>query len=381
MSTEIPREGLQLRSRLRKDGTLEIFLESVPTPEPADDEVTIRVDATPINPSDLGLLFAGADIANATYGGTPARPVVTAKIPERAMPLFAGRVDQSMPVGNEGAGLVVKAGASEAAQALLGTTVAALGGAMFSAYRTVKVAQCLPLHEGTTAVEGASSFVNPLTVLAMVETMRREGHTALVHTAAASNVGLMLNRVCANEKIGLVNIVRKDEQAALLKAIGARHVINASSPSFMAELTDAIAETGATLAFDAIGGGRLAGQILTAMESAIARSARSYSLYGSNTHKQVYIYGALDLGPTEIARNFGMTWGVGGWLLLSALYRLGPAVTQSLKERVAAEIKTTFATQYSAEVSLAEALTPSVIAAYTKRATGEKFLITPNKGV
>jgi NADPH2:quinone reductase len=223
--------------------------------------------------------------------------------------------------------------------------------------------------------------VNPLTVLAMVETMRREGHTALVHTAAASNVGLMLNRVCANEKIGLVNIVRKDEQAALLKAIGARHVINASSPSFMAELTDAIAETGATLAFDAIGGGRLAGQILTAMESAIARSARSYSLYGSNTHKQVYIYGALDLGPTEIARNFGMTWGVGGWLLLSALYRLGPAVTQSLKERVAAEIKTTFATQYSAEVSLAEALTPSVIAAYTKRATGEKFLITPNKGV
>jgi NADPH2:quinone reductase len=380
MTLEIPREGLQLRSLLKDDGTLEVSLESVPTPDPAADEVTLRVDAAPINPSDLGILFAAADMASATFGGTVTRPIVTAKIPARAMPLFARRVGQSLPVGNEGAGVVVRTGSSDPAKALLGKSVAALGGAMFSQYRTVKVEQCLPLLPGTTAAEGASAFVNPLTSLAMLETMRREGHTALVHTAAASNLGLMLNRLCTQEKVGLVNVVRKEEQVAALAEVGATHVVNSSAPSFEEDLTAAVAATGATLAFDAVGGGKLASQILTSMEAALNRSSRAYSLYGSTTHKQVYIYGGLDLGLTEITRGFGMAWGVGGWLVLAELRKLGPALTQKLKERVAGELGTTFASRYSKQGTLAEMLSRPAIASYRRPATGEKFLILPNQG-
>jgi NADPH2:quinone reductase len=292
---------------------------------------------------------------------------------------MAGRLDQSMPVGNEGAGTVVEAGASPAAQALLGRTVAAVGGAMYSQYRTLKADQCLVLPPGTTAAEGASCFVNPLTALGMVETMRLEGHTALVHTAAASNLGQMLNRICIADGVPLVNIVRKAEQVQLLRSMGARHVCDSSSPTFMADLTQALVETGATLAFDAIGGGRLASQILTCMEAALSRSAKEYSRYGSSTHKQVYLYGNLDTSPTEIVRNVGMAWGVGGWLLFPFLNRIGPAAAQRLRERVAAEIGTTFASRYAASISLAEALTPAAIARYGRRATGEKFLIEPNR--
>ncbi len=381
MNTDRNHTGLQLRSLVKPSGELELSLVSVAIAELAPDDVVVRIEAAPINPSDIGLLFGAADMATATVSGTAANPVVTARIPERLMKGMAGRLDQSMPVGNEGAGVVVDAGSSAAAQALLGKTVAVLGGAMYTQFRCVKAAQCLLLPEGTTPAEGASCFVNPLTALGMVETMRRDGHSALVHTAAASNLGQMLNKICIADKVGLVNIVRKPEQAALLRSIGAAHVCDASSASFMEDLTDALVATGATVAFDATGGGKLAGQILTCMEAALNRSAKEYSRYGSTTHKQVYVYGGLDTGPTEFNRNFGMAWGIGGWLLFPFLQRIGAAATQSLKERVAAELKTTFASSYSKEISLAEALQPDAIAVYGQRATGTKYLINPNKGM
>lgn len=381
MPTQAPPTGLQLRSLVKQSGELELSLAEIPTPVPAENEVLIRLDAAPINPSDIGLLFGAADMSTATYANTPAGPVVTARIPERGMKAMAARVGASMPVGNEGAGLVVGAGASPAAQALLGKTVAALGGAMYSQYRCVPVEQCLPLPADASAADGASCFVNPLTALGMVETMRAEGHSALVHTAAASNLGQMLNRICLQDGIGLVNIVRSQEQESLLRSLGAQHVCNSTSPDFLNSLTDAIAATGATIAFDAIGGGRLAGQILSCMEAAANRNAKEYSRYGSTTRKQVYIYGSLDTSPTEIVRDFGMTWSMGGWLLFPFLQKAGPETVQRLKQRVAAELKTTFASHYSAQVSLAEALRPEAVAAYGKRSTGEKYLIVPSKGV
>ncbi|MDM0114730.1 zinc-binding dehydrogenase [Variovorax sp. J22R133] len=373
--------NLQLRSIITQGGELELSLTNIPMPTPGPDEVLIRVEASPLNPSDLGLLFGAADMSTAKASGAAERPVVTAGVPEAAMRAMAGRLDQSMPVGNEGAGVVVAAGSSPAAQALLGKTVAAIGGAMYTQYRAVHVAQCLALPEGATATDGASCFVNPLTALGMVETMRREGHKALVHTAAASNLGQMLNRICMKDGIQLVNIVRKPEQAELLKGIGAKYVIDSSTPTFLQDLTDALAETGATIAFDATGGGKLGGQILGCMEAAINRTVKEYSRYGSNVHKQVYLYGGLDTRPTEFVRNFGMTWGMGGWLLFPFMQKIGPAAVETLKQRVASELKTTFASHYSKEISLAEVLDLDTIAVYNQRATGTKYLINPNKGL
>lgn len=372
--------GLQLRSLIKKSGELEISLLDVPTPEPKPDEVVVRVEASPINPSDLGLLTGAADLSTAKASGTKDAPVITAKVPEAAMKSMAGRLDESMPVGNEGAGVVIATGSSDAAKALMGKTVSMIGGAMYAQYRTLRVNECMPLPTGTTAADGASWFVNPLTALGMTETMRREGHKALVHTAAASNLGQMLNKICLKDGIGLVNIVRSQEQADLLRKLGAKHVVDSSLPSFMEDLSQALTETGATIAFDAIGGGKLAGQILTAMEVAINKTAKVYSRYGSNVHKQVYIYGGLDTRPVELNRAFGMAWGVGGWLLFPFLMKIGPVDGQKLRERVVSELKTTFASHYTKVVSLQEALELSNLAVYAKRATGEKFLINPNKG-
>ena len=380
MTSPTPTTALQLRSLVRSSGELEVSLQEVPVPEPGTDEVLVRIEATPINPSDLGLLFGPADMSTLQVAGSVERPVVSARIPEKFMKAMAGRADESMPVGNEGAGTVVKAGASPAAQALLGRTVAVIGGAMYAQYRCMAASQCLVLPADASAADGASCFVNPLTALGMVETMKREGHKALVHTAAASNLGQMLNRICLKDGISLVNIVRKPEQAALLREQGAKYVCSIASPNFIDELTDALAATGATIAFDAIGGGKLAGQILTCMEAAINRNAKEYSRYGSAVHKQVYLYGMLDTSPTEVVRNFGMAWAMGGWLLFQFLQKIGPAAAQTLRERVAAELKTTFASHYTRTVSLAEALTPAAIAVYAKRATGEKFLIDPSRG-
>jgi NADPH2:quinone reductase len=372
--------GLQLRSTVRSDGgggVLELSLVSVPTPKPQADEVVVRVEASPLNPSDLGLLLAGADLSTAKRSGTADSPIVTASIPPEIMRSLAARVGQSLPVGNEGAGVVVAAGASPSAQALLGKNVSIIGGAMYSQFRCLNVAQCLQLPEGTTPAEGASWFVNPLTALGMVETMRREGHTALVHTAAASNLGQMLQKLCLKDGVALVNIVRKPEQAALLRSIGASYVCDSSAPTFMEDLIEALVATSATIAFDAIGGGKLVGQILTAMEVAASRKEGAYSRYGSTTHKQVYIYGGLDRAPTILNRSFGMAWGIGGWLLTPFMQKAGADTVQQLRQRVASELKTTFASSFGQRVSLREALQPEAIAEYGKQATGAKYLITP----
>ncbi len=377
MAAQIPVEGLQLRSLVRSDRVLEVCLTSVTVPEPGPAEVIVRVEAAPVNPSDLGLLFAGADLTSAVLTGSPHRPLLTARIPDAAMPALAGRVGVPLPAGNEGAGTVIAAGSSAEAQALLGTTVAVAGGGMYAQYRTVSAAACLQLPPGTPAVEGASSFVNPMTVLGMVETMRREGHAGLVHTAAASNLGQMLNRLCIAEQIPLVAIVRKPADAALLHAAGARYVCNSAAEDFASDLTAAVRATGATLAFDAVGGGRLASQILTSMEAAASSAAESYSRYGSAVHKQVYIYGSLDRGPTELTRGYGMAWGVGGWLLTPFLQKIGPAEVARLRRRVAAELATTFASSYAGQLPLAGALAPSAVAEYSRMATGAKYLIVP----
>jgi NADPH2:quinone reductase len=373
--------GLQLRSLIKPEGELELTLARVPIPEPGPEEVLVRIEATPINPSDLGLLLGPADLSTMKVGSDGENPVVTAAVPQQFMRAMGARTGEAMPVGNEGAGVVIAAGSSPQAQALLGKTVAAVPGAMYAQYRVVRASDCLALPPGATAAEGASCFVNPLTALAMVETMRMEGHTALAHTAAASNLGQMLVKICLKDGVDLVNIVRSDAQAELLRGIGAKHVCNSSAPSFMQDLTAALAETGATIAFDAIGGGKLAGQLLTAMEIAAVQRSTGYSRYGSTTYKQVYIYGGLDTGPTELNRAFGMSWGLGGFLLTPFLQKIGPAEGQKLRQRVADELKTTFASHYSHQITLAEALDPAVIAAYAKKSTGEKYLITPNRGV
>lgn len=376
MANGNPGSGLQLRSLIKANGELEVSLAKVDIPDPASDEILVRVEATPINPSDLGLLLGAADMSTAKAG---AGPTLTAKVPAPLMRAMAGRVDQSLPVGNEGAGTVVAAGSDPAAQALLGKTVAGIGGAMYAQYRTLKAADVLPLPPGASAADGASCFVNPLTALGMVATMRAEGHTALVHTAAASNLGQMLNKICLKDGVELVNIVRSPEQAKILTDIGAKHVVDSASPTFLDDLTKALVDTGATLAFDAIGGGKLAGQILGCMEAAINQKATVYSRYGSSVHKQVYIYGGLDTRPTELVRSYGMAWGLGGWLLTPFLMKIGPAAAQKLRQRVADELKTTFASHYTAEIGLAEALDPEVAAAYNRKTTGEKYLINPNK--
>jgi NADPH2:quinone reductase len=377
MTADLPEQALELRSLVTSQGTLELSLHDVPVPSPAANEVVVRVEASPINPSDLGVLIPGADMSTATVSGTPEHPVVTAPLGEGALAGLSARVDKSLPVGNEGAGTVVAAGSSSAAQALLGKTVGIAGGGMYTQYRAVDASACLVLPDGATAKDGASSFVNPLTALGMLETMRQEGHSALVHTAAASNLGQMLVKLCSADGVPLVNVVRKTDQEELLRSLGAEHVCNSSAPSFSADLVEALTATSATIAFDATGGGTLASDILNGMEQAASATATEYSRYGSAVHKQVYLYGGLDTGPTTLTRNFGMAWGIGGWLLTYFLQNVGGEGFSRLRARVAADLTTTFASTYTQEVSLVGMLQPDAFHAYVKRATGEKFLVTP----
>ncbi len=377
MAADLPEQALELRSLVTSQGTLELSLHDVPVPTPATNEVLVRVEASPINPSDLGVLIAGADMSAASVAGTAEHPVVTAPLGDGAVKRLSARVDKSLPVGNEAAGTVVAAGSSAAAQDLLGKTVGIAGGGMYTQYRAVDASTCLVLPDGATAKDGASSFVNPLTALGMLETMRREGHSALVHTAAASNLGQMLVKLCIADGVPLVNIVRKPEQEDLLRSLGAVYVCNSASPSFRTDLVEALTATSATIAFDATGGGTLASQILSGMEQAASATATEYSRYGSTVHKQVYIYGGLDTSPTTLTRNFGMAWGIGGWLLTYFLQRTDAEVLSRLRARVAADLTTTFASTYTQEVSLAGLLQPEAFHAFVKQATGEKFLITP----
>ena len=370
---------LQMFSTLTPEGELRLELKEQPMPTPGENEVLIRVEATPINPSDHGVMFGWASMASASSSGSGAGTVLSAPVSAQGMAVMKARIGQALAVGNEGAGTVVATGSSELAKSLDGKVVAAMGGGMYGQYRCVDASVCLPLLEGHTAKDGASSFVNPLTALCMIETMNLEGHTALVHTAAASNLGQMLNRISLDGGIDLVNIVRKEEQETLLREMGAKYVVNSSKESFMADLTDAIHATGATLAFDATGGGSLASTILSAMEAAAARTPGAYSIYGSVKHKQVYLYGGLDTSATILNRGYGMAWGVGGWLLPNFLARVGQEVATRLRTRVATEMKTTFASHYTNEISLAEALDADIVAQYNSKSTGKKFLICPQK--
>ena len=377
MPNELPTTMRQIRSLVTPDGQLELSIASVEMPEPKPHEVLVRIEAAPINPSDLGLLISTADLDTLATTGTADNPVVTATIPPQTMRGLAARSGQSMPVGNEGAGVVVATGDTDEAKALIGRAVGIIGGATYAEYRCVPASLCLALPNGTDPAAGASCFVNPMTALGMVETMKMEGHTALVHTAAASNLGQMLQRICLDDRVPLVNIVRKPEQEEILRGIGATHVCNMTSPTFTDDLTKALIDTGATLAFDAIGGGKQAGQILACMEAAANASATEYSRYGSTTHKQLYIYGGLDRSPTEFVRNFGMAWGIGGWLLTPFLGKLGLEGMIRLRDRVVAELTTTFASHYTDEVSLAGSLSLDAIREYSRQATGQKFLIRP----
>lgn len=368
--------GREMRTHIDKDGTLTLSLEEVTLGEPGDDEIIVRVEAAPINPSDLGLLLGPADLATLAASDDGA---LRFQVPESRLPRMSGRIGQSLPIGNEGAGTVIAAGSN--AKALEGKRVGMIGGGMYADYRRIAAKDVVPLPEGASAADGAAIFVNPLTALGFVETARREGHKAIVHTAAASNLGQMLQKVCLADGIPLVNVVRSPEQARILRDIGAQHVVNSRDEDFIEQLTAAIRETGATIAFDAIGGGTLGSDILRAMERAAVESSSSYSRYGSDTFKQLYIYGALDLAPTTLNRmTFGFQWAVGGWLLFPFLQKAGPEVMARFRARVLDELTTTFAMRYTEVVGLAQALQPDILRRYERKATGEKFLIDPRLG-
>ena len=375
--SDIPATMLAMRSLIKEDGTLEIALHEQPVPEPGPNQILVKVEATPVNPSDLAMMFGMPDLNEGAQGELGGRPALLGKIPSAVMPAMAARVGQAIPLGNEGAGTVVKAGPGDLSQAYLGKKVAAIGGALYSEYKLADAAAVMPLAEGVTAEEGASSFVNPLTALGMTETMKMEGHTALIHTAAASNLGQMLNRICIADGIPLVNVVRKPEQEAILREIGAKYIVSTADPAFFEKLMAAIAETNATLAFDAVGGGTLAGQISQAMTAVQNAKSGEYSPYGAAVKTQVYIYGRLDFRPIEFPPGVGMFWSAGGWLLTDFLGKVGPEGQMRLAGRVMSEIKTTFASHYTDRISLTEALDLATAQRYGKRATGEKFLIVP----
>jgi NADPH2:quinone reductase len=371
----------EIRSTVTGDGNVEISIAKVDIPTPADDEVLIEIYAAPINPSDLALLTTfGGDVSNIKISGSGDNTVASMSVHPAVMRSMKSRVGQSMPVGNEGAGVVVDAGIN--AKSLIGKTVGLAGGAMYSQYKCAPAVNCLVMDDGIAPSEAASSFVNPMTALSFVETMKMENHSAIVHTAAASNLGQMLVKVCKSENIPLVNIVRKEEQVDILKNIGAKYICNTNESDFMESLVGALTETGATLGFDATGGGNngeLAGQILAAMEVAANNASGEYSRYGSETYKQVYIYGGLDPSPTILKRSYGMSWGLGGWLLTPMLGKIGMEKFQEMRARISKEIKTTFASEYSQEISFEEMLQPEIINSYVKQKTGSKFLVNPQK--
>lgn len=375
--TDLPATNLTMLSEVKPDGVLELYLSALPMPQPKEHEVLVKVLATPINPSDLGLMVGAADAGSARAIERDGQPGIAMDVSEAGMRFMASRVGQALPIGNEGAGVVVAAGSSEAAQALLGKTVALIGGEIYAEYRCLAAMACMPLPDGTDAEDGASCFVNPLTSLGFTETMKMEGYKGIVHAAAASNLGQMLVKICKADGIPLVNIVRSQAQVDLLKGIGAEIVLDSTAENFTEDLVQAIYDTEAFIGFDPIGGGKISGQMLAAMEAAAVRRMTSYSRYGSDQMKQVYIYGSLDVGPTVLNRSFGLTWGLGGWLLTPFMAKAGAEIVGRMRARVAAELTTTFKSHYSHRVSLAEAVDPAIMQAYNAKRTGEKYLIQP----
>ena len=370
--------GRELRSSVHDDGTLRLTLEDVVMDGMAPDEIVVRVEAAPINPSDLGLLLGPADVASVRTEGTADRPVLVFDIPEQRRASVASRIGVPSAVGNEGAGTVVAAG--DDARQWIGRRVGMVGGGMYADLRKIRTREALALPDGVTAAQGAALTVNPMTALGFVETARAEGHTAIVHTAAASSLGQMLQKICAGDGVPLVNIVRSAEQVDLLRGIGAAHVLNSRDPDFRSQLVEAISETGATVAFDAIGGGTLGSDIMRAMERGAVSRMKEYSRYGSNSFKQLYTYGALDLSPMVLDRlAFGFQWSVSGWLLTPFLQKAGAETVARLRKRVFDELTTTFATHYTRTIGLGEALDPQLLRAYERKATGEKYLINPTQ--
>lgn len=375
--TQVPTSALELRSLITSQGQLRLWLETAPVPTPADDEILVRIEAAPVNPSDILGLLGPADIATLARDAAAQPPVTTADVPAELLASAAARHDLPLSLGNEGAGIVVAAG--DRARHLLGRAVALrspLGA--YAQYRAVAAAEVLVLPEGTAPEAGASALINPMTALSMLETMRVEGHTALIHTAAASNLGQMLVKICAADGVPLVNVVRNASQVALLRELGAQYVLDSGAADFDSALVEAIEATGATLAFDAIGGGDMAERLLTAMGVVTTRRMTRYDRYGSSTHRQVYLYGTLDSSPTILTRRSGLAWGVGGWLLTWRLRQFGEAAAARMRERIVAELDTTFASRYGERITLAQLVEPETIRRYTRRATGEKFLVAPN---
>lgn len=367
--------GLQLQSTISADGVLTLDLANAQWDHPGAGEVIVRIEAAPLNPSDLANIIGPADLSTLASGQAGSLPSLTAHIPDAAMAGLQPRIGQSLVGGNEGAGTVVSVGPG--AEHLLGKLVGVFGGRMYAHYRKLPMADCIPLPDGATAQQGAAMFINPLTALCFVETMKAEGHKAMVHFAAASSLGQMLNRICLKDGIPLVNVVRSAEQAALLQAAGAEHVLDSTDPDFIVRLTDAVEATGATLAFDPIGGGRQAAVVLDAMEQAALRKMTSYDRYGSGKFKQVYIYGMLDNAPVTLDGWFGYAWSMGGWLFSYALGKLGADGAARLKQRVADELTTTFAVSYVSELTFDTMLQPDNVRAFMRRATGGKYLLRP----
>lgn len=375
--SELPATNLTMLTLVKESGELELSLAKQPMPQPRDHEVLVKVAAAPINPSDLGLMIGAADASTAQASERDGLPLLTMEVSAAGMRAMAGRLGEALPIGNEGSGVVVATGSSPEAQALLGKTVAMFGGAMFAEYRCVPAQMCMELPDGTDPKDGASCFVNPLTALGFVETARMEGHAAIVHTAAASNLGQMLNRICIADGVPLICVVRNAEQVALLKGQGATYVLDSTHETFLADLTAALVETGATVCFDAIGGGKLGSYIMACMEQAATKRMKEYSRYGSDTFKQLYIYGALDMSPTVLTRSFGFQWSVSGWLLTPFMTKAGPEIVGKMRARVVAELTTTFASHYSHDVTLEQALDLATMHAYNAKRTGEKYLIRP----
>lgn len=368
----------QLFTTVTDDGRLVLSIEPYAVPDLAEHQVVVRMEAVPINPSDLGLLTAPANMATVRSESIDGHPALVADVDAAMRPFFAGRAGKKMAAGNEGAGTVVAAGSSDAAQALLGKTVSIVGGEMYRTHRVMPAMMCVPLPDGAAAKEGASLFVNPMTVQGFLNTMRMEGHTGIVHSAAASNLGQMLAKLCLKEGVPLVAIVRNDAQKKILTDIGLSHVIDSSKDDFMSQLIDALAETGATLGFDAIGGGKMASYMLTAMEKAAAKRGAEFSVYGSTVNKQVYIYGRLDTSETILGGGLGLYWGVGGWLLTPHLEKVGMERMMEMRAYTVAERNGIFASDYTREISLSGMIDPETAKAYERKATGEKFLVNPS---
>lgn len=365
--------GKQIFTTLESDGTLTIELAESQFPEPKGNQVLVKMEAAPINPSDLALLTGPADLENAEY--SPGK--IVAKMPEPFNSGAKGRHGQRLPVGNEGAGEVIATGDGDMAKALLGKRVACVPGTAFSEYAIADATMCLPLGD-ISARDGASAFVNPMTALGFVETAKMEGAKSILHTAAASNLGQMLVRICQEDDMPLVNIVRREEQVRLLQDMGAEHIVNSGADDFMRQLRESIDETDAFFGFDPIGGGQMVDHCFKAMEQVAVSKMTEFSRYGSNQAKKMHIYGRLDLGPTILTPSYGFGFTLTGWLLTPFLQSAGMETVMRMRQRVLDNLTTTFKSSYTKEVTLEGMLEKDAVLQYRQMRTGEKYLVTPH---